>query len=134
MVVAQIEKFTAHIENEDQIRCLKFYMHYSFNFVRYVWVTKELHPWHHHDGSVTRVQLTDKIENVDQIWCRLQKKTNIKINHFKIDNNGAFLKLPNISTFFGQVFLFLWSCPKVKTNTRRSTKWSYHKGRSFASS
>ena len=130
MVVAQIEKFTAHIENEDQIRCLKFYMHYSFNFVRYVRVTKELHPWHHHDGSVTRVQLTDKIENVDQIWCRLQKKTNIKINHFKTDN-GAFLKLPNISTFFGQVFFFCGAAQRLR---RGSTKRSYHKGRSFASS
>ena len=62
---------------------------------------------------MTRVQLTDKIENVDQIWCRLQKKTNIKINHFKTDN-GAFLKLPNISTFFGQVFFFCGAAQRLR--------------------
>ena len=38
------------------------------NFVRYVKVTKELLPWHHHGSHVTWVQFTDKIENEDQIW------------------------------------------------------------------
>ena len=34
------------------------------NFVIYIRVTKELHPWHHHSGYVTWVQFTDK----SQIW------------------------------------------------------------------
>ena len=37
------------------------------NFVRYVRVTKKLHPWHYHDSQVTWIQFTDPIENEDQI-------------------------------------------------------------------
>ena len=34
-------------------------------FGRYVRMTKELHPWHHHGSHVTWVQFTDKIKNED---------------------------------------------------------------------
>ena len=39
------------------------------NFVRYLRITKELHPWHnHHGGHVTWVQFIGKIENEEQIF------------------------------------------------------------------
>ena len=37
------------------------------NFVRYIRVTKKLHPWHHHGSHVTWIQFKDRIENEGQI-------------------------------------------------------------------
>ena len=39
------------------------------NFVSYVKVTKELHPWHHHGSHLIWIGVIDGIESEDQIFC-----------------------------------------------------------------
>ena len=61
-------QYTYQKQNEEQIPSLSFIATILIsNFARYVRVTKELHPWHHHGSQVSWIQFTDQIENEDQI-------------------------------------------------------------------